>query len=299
MKDNPTLHNPVFTTLSPPLATNSPRRMAPIRNLRKSKFVDAAQQMVDAVAAHFQPLGYRPVQPSILFNTGEAPAQEPHQDSELLDTDNPTLSVLINPISVVQGLWIAKNSHHPGKTYLEKIKLPPGHAVILRHDVCHAGFAIPKGTFNARVHLNLVHESDTRLEFPFDEEVIPCLRARGGDRFILPSESGEFDHVAHHVYRESPRVEVPAENRHKRKAVSILEAVIATSRRKIEGLETRASQVSAQVDEDRERVATARRILAEHEATLALREEALETINAEISDERETVEGSEFALTRL
>lgn len=304
MKANPDQHRPVFTTLSDDPPIDSPRRMAFLSDLRPSKFVTMANLMKDNMISKFAELGYRAIQPSVLFNLGEAPAQEPHMDGEVVSEKFPTLSILANPLTLVQGVWVARNSHRLGVVYLEKIRLAPGHAIALRHDTCHAGFATPKGTINVRIHMNLVHESDTRTNFTFDEWVIPCIRGRFGSRFRMPAD--DFGHVLHHVNHEDDNdgqaresEQTDEEPKHKRKATEILGAIVKSGHQKIRVLESRANNVSSQILEDRERVANARQILQEHEATLRQREQALQTIRNEIVEEQDAVNASEYAIARL
>ena len=309
MRKYPMLHNPVFVTLSPPLDLNSPRRMAPLGPLRDSIFVTCCRKLVDSVADQFRPLGYRVIQPSILFNLGESPAQEPHMDGEVLSETHPTLSVLINPLHCAQAVWIAKNSHHPGNCYMEKINIPSMHAVVLRHDVCHAGFACQKHITTARVHLNLVHRTDTRgPHFTFDEYVIPCIRGPFGSRFKL-TQDGDFDHVVHHVNRDDDEdgqgdvnlndedavvAEGPNVNDRKRKAMNILAPMLEQAREKVAHLETRSADVEARARAVAARVAEARRVLEEVEQSERALDEEQRAVTRELDEASAVVDSFEI-----
>ena len=158
--------------------------------------------MLAVVEAVFRPAGYnRAIEPSILFNFGEVLAQEPHEDGPVESDQFPTLSVLLNPLATTQGLWVAARSHRGGSCYLKREASPAGHAIILRHDTCHAGMAANSETKLVRVHVNLVHDSDSRQNFNFSEFVLATIRVAGGHRIQFPS-SGDFNHILHYVNRE-------------------------------------------------------------------------------------------------
>jgi len=325
------LHHPVFTVLNEPLLPTTPRRMAPLEPLRDSLFVGAARQYVGLVADKFRPLGYRVVQPSILFNTGDVPAQEPHQDGEVFNNEFPTLSVLINPLHKSQAVWIAKRSHRPGRCHLERVNIPSLHVVALRHDVCHAGFGTTNpGDKLTRIHLNLVHRSDMRTVFDFDQYVIACIRGAFGSRFVLPS-SGEFDHVAHHVNHnddedgqgqdplndplsdnDEPEPEPVVDNEKKRKAVSALGPVLEGARERVRtleeqvlGIDTNLVGINTDLVTNDQRLEEATRLVREYEA---VRQAAIDErnriaaertrITAALAVEKANLEGFEFLLSK-
>ena len=202
MRRNPELHNPVFTVLNDNIPPETYRRIADLTRLRSSILVNTCRSMLSVIETVFRPAGYnRAIEPSILFNFGEVLAQEPHEDGPVESGQFPTLSVLLNPLATTQGLWVAARSHLGGSCYLKREAILAGHAIILRHDTCHAGMAANSETKLVRVHVNLVHDTDSRKNFNFSEFVLATIRVAGGHRIQFPS-SGDFNHVLHFVNRE-------------------------------------------------------------------------------------------------
>ena len=199
MNRYPDLHKPVFTILDNAISPNSNRRIADLDPLRPSIAVTAVRKMLAIVEYTFGAANYRPVEPCILFNVGPVLSQEPHEDGPVESDEFPTLSVLLNPLGVMQGVWIAARSHLGDRSYMARETIPPGHAIVLRHDTCHAGMSLQNETKLLRAHVNLVHMTDARELFDFSQIVMATIRAPNGHRIRLPAN--EFNHVLQFVNR--------------------------------------------------------------------------------------------------
>lgn len=299
-------HVPVFTTLDEPLNDDTPRRMVPLQACRTSGFVDGCKKLVSSIETFFKALGYRVVEPAILFNTKECLSQEPHEDGPVISNEFPTLSVLINPLVSAQGIWIARKSHLEGNCFLERVSICSGQAVVLRHDVCHAGIAIPPETRLVRIHLNLVHSTDSRENPTFSEYVLATLRTAGGHLVGLGS-SGDFNHVLHLVDRSAEeQAQLPeVEERHdgqetgQRKrsiATSALEDIILSSRANANALQEEVMRLSSQANITDARVVEARALLLELEAESGRRRALVDAEMLRLATALKQVEGLEAAL---
>jgi hypothetical protein len=275
----PDLHRPVFTTLNEPLNERTPRRMALLENLKASVFVTACNNLASISGNVLYGMGYRVVEPSILFNVGECPNQEPHEDGEVLSNARPTLSVIINPLTTSQGVWIARRSHLGDHSFMERISIPGGHAVFFRHDTCHAGMACASETRMARVHLNLVHNSDPRENPSFAEVVVATLRGEGGHRIGL-GNNGDFSHVIHLVNRTNeepaqlPDIEEQelqnqetqeAGQRKRNIATSVIEDMLQTTRADADAIRATVTELQNQTNIVNARLEEARRLVRELE----------------------------------
>lgn len=321
MRRFPELHKPVFTILDNEIPPETNRRIADLSALRSSILVNTCRSMLSIVETTFSTVGYsRAIEPSILFNFGEVLAQEPHEDGPVDSDQFPTLSVLLNPLSATQGLWIAAKSHLGGDCFLRRETILGGHAIILRHDTCHAGMSASPETKLVRVHVNLVHSSDSRQLFNFSEIVMATIRVPGGHRIRFPS-SGDFNHVLHFVNRENehegqellfesdneeqqPEPQPQAQNnvaqeagqRKRNLATVALEDILQQSRQEANLVQQSINEQTARLDGINARLAEARAQVLRLEADAR---EAQDAVDAEIARLRpltDRVEGFEAAL---
>ena len=74
------------------------------------------------------PYNYTLAQPTLIFNTGPVPPQEPHTDAvQRQSRMMPNLSIIVNLMSVPQHLHVAPTSHMDGNypLYFNRVSIPP------------------------------------------------------------------------------------------------------------------------------------------------------------------------------
>ena len=321
MRRFPELHKPVFTILDNQIPPETNRRIADLSPLRSSILVNTCRTMLSIVEATFSTIGYnRAIEPSLLFNFGETLSQEPHEDGPVDSDEFPTLSVLLNPLAVTQGVWIAAKSHLGGDCFLRRETILGGHAIVLRHDTCHAGMAASPETKLVRVHVNLVHSTDSRELFNFSEVVMATIRVPGGHRIRFPS-SGDFNHILHFVNRESedegqglqfqsdeeeqqpepqpPVQDIVAQEAGQRKrnlATVALEDILQQSRQEANLVQQSINEQTARLDEINARLAEARAQVLQLEADAREAQVAVDAETARLRPLTDRVEGFEAAL---
>jgi hypothetical protein len=284
--------------------------MALLETLRGSVFVNACNNLARIAGNALHGIGYRVVEPSILFNVGECPNQEPHEDGEVLSDVRPTLSVIINPLTTSQGVWIARRSHLGDRAFMERISIPGGYAVFFRHDTCHAGMACSSETRMARVHINLVHNSDPRENPGFSEIVVATLRGEGGHRIGL-GNSGDFSHVTHLVNRaneepaqlpdieeeEPQNQETQEAGQRKRKfAKSFIEDELQTTRADADAIRATVTELQTQANIVNARLDEARRLVRELEEEARVCQGRVDAQAALLDASMTRVQGFEAAL---